>query len=322
MTTILIVDDSAVDRRLIGGIVHTNTSYRVEFASDGNEALEHIELSRPDLVITDLVMPGMDGLELIRQLRERTPQIPAILMTAYGNEDTAAEALEACAASYVPKAQQAERLIETVDSVLARAQADRFPRQANCQLDSLACTYTLGNDPKLIGPVVDQLQQTMSGMNLGDSTDRIRTGVAVEEALRNAMYHGNLEIYGQQLAESRRDYKGRALAELIKSRRQFPTLGDRRVYLDVDITANFARFRIRDEGKGFRHETVPNRLADYFEHGKNRGSMLMRSIMDEVSYNAPGNEVTLTKRPSCDRRNLVRIFATNNRSPSSLAAVG
>jgi CheY-like chemotaxis protein len=132
-TKILIVDDSEVDLRLIGGLLRCNPQYRMELVENGKQALERIASAPPDLVITDLIMPEMNGLELLRLLQDRHPDIPVILMTAYGNETIAVEALEAGAASYVPKARQAELLLETVERVVARVHADRNrSRLAEC----------------------------------------------------------------------------------------------------------------------------------------------------------------------------------------------
>lgn len=103
-TRILVVDDSPVERVLVEGLLCKNPDYTVELAADGREALAAIAANPPDLVVTDLVMPEMDGLELVRTMRSRCPRIPAILMTAYGDESTAVEALEAGAASYVSNA--------------------------------------------------------------------------------------------------------------------------------------------------------------------------------------------------------------------------
>ena len=86
MHTILIVDDSAVERRLAGGLLQASTDYELLYAEDGIEALGLIAESRPSVVVTDLVMPGMDGLELVQAIRNSYPQIPVILMTAFGNE--------------------------------------------------------------------------------------------------------------------------------------------------------------------------------------------------------------------------------------------
>ena len=103
MTTILIVDDSEVDLRITTGLLETNQDYEFRVATNGTEALVRIDSELPDIVLTDLMIPEMDGLELVSKLREEYPLIPVILMTGMGNEEIAAEALQRGAASYVPK---------------------------------------------------------------------------------------------------------------------------------------------------------------------------------------------------------------------------
>ncbi|MBW3542246.1 MAG: response regulator, partial [Planctomycetes bacterium] len=76
MTRILVVDDSAMDRRLAGGLLEKRAGWSVLFAVDGRDALEQIELHIPELVVTDLQMPNMNGLELVAAVREDYPLIP------------------------------------------------------------------------------------------------------------------------------------------------------------------------------------------------------------------------------------------------------
>jgi len=61
------------------------------------------------------------------------------------------------------------------------------------------CAYALDNDPALVPALVDQIQQILAGIGVGDAAERIRVCVAFEEALLNAMYHGNLEISEEEL---------------------------------------------------------------------------------------------------------------------------
>ncbi|HUQ70860.1 MAG TPA: response regulator, partial [Planctomycetaceae bacterium] len=117
MTTVLVVDDSVTDRRLAGGLLTRHPGWDVQYATDGRDALDKIELHVPDLVVTDLNMPELDGLELVRIIRETYPLVPVILMTNQGSEQIAVRALQTGASSYVPKSRLAVDLEDTVQQV-------------------------------------------------------------------------------------------------------------------------------------------------------------------------------------------------------------
>jgi DNA-binding NtrC family response regulator len=195
MPKILVVDDSAVDRRLVGGLLSKELAVEVTFAAEGQDAIVQIAAQNPDLVITDILMPHLDGLGLVAQVRERFPMVPVVLMTSAGSEDLAFQALKCGASSYVPKRLLATELVDTVDRVLVAA------RQKREQARLLECLkfsqqhFELANDVSLISPLIACLQQAASQLCLFDDADRIRLGVALEEALVNAVYHGNLEVH-------------------------------------------------------------------------------------------------------------------------------
>ena len=84
MKTILVVDDEEAIR-LLYQVELREAGYHVELASDGHSALETVQRSRPDLMTIDIKMPGMDGIELLRRVREIHRDLPIIICTAYGN---------------------------------------------------------------------------------------------------------------------------------------------------------------------------------------------------------------------------------------------
>ena len=112
---VLVVDDSPVDRHLVGGLVNSQPGWQVFFSSNGSEALEFLKNSNPDVILTDLFMPDMDGVELVQKIRKDFSKIPIILMTAHGNEELAVRVLRAGAASYVPKKLLANELHATLN---------------------------------------------------------------------------------------------------------------------------------------------------------------------------------------------------------------
>src|SRR5579872_5620402 len=117
--TVLVVDDSLMDRHLAGAIVQKLEGWQAVFAGNGKEALDAMAQQTPDIVLTDMLMPEMDGLELVQAVRTRYPLVPVILMTAHGSEDVAIQALQKGAASYVPKKSLARDLASTLEQILA-----------------------------------------------------------------------------------------------------------------------------------------------------------------------------------------------------------
>jgi CheY-like chemotaxis protein len=299
MSTVLVVDDSAVDRRLAGGILEKMSAVSVDYATNGAEALTKIERSPPDVVITDLQMPEMDGLELTGAIRDSFPLVPVILMTAHGSEEIAVAALARGAASYVPKAKLAQELPETVESVLAVSKADRHNERLGDCLYRTANEFVLDNDSALVFPLVDHCQRLVTKMKLCDETGRIRVGIALEEALLNALYHGNLELSADELRDARSAMvsNGKSNGNMLEERRRKSPYCDRRIHFQVSVSNDEAQFVIRDEGPGFNPANVPDPTDPAnLERESGRGLLLMRSFMDDVTYSPTGNQVTLVKR--------------------------
>ncbi len=283
MARILVVDDTAVDRRLAGGLLESSQGLEVEYAENGKLALEHMEQSPPDLVITDMQMPEMGGLELVSQIRLHYPRIPVVLMTARGSEAVAVEALERGAASYVPKSQLANRLQTTVQDLLSLVRTDRsYTQLIDCQR-RLQFDYELTNDPVLIDALVDLVQQLVGGMELTDETGQLRVGIALREALHNALYHGNLEISNEDVERSREELITGGGGDLVATRRQQAPYKDRSIRVGITIDRQQARFEIEDEGKGFDYASLLTTIdpAESLDERKGRGFVLMLSLMDE-----------------------------------------
>ena len=252
MATILVVDDSAVDRRLVGGLLEKSAVCTVQYAANGVEALARMKEVAPDLIVTDLNMPTMDGLELVKSIRTRHPDVPLVLVTAYGSEALALEALEHGAASYVPKSQLADRLPRTVDEVLAMARSDRGAKQLLTCLVRSEFQFVLDNDPAMIDPLIDLVQQIVAGMGLCDFTGRLQTGIALKEALLNAVFHGNLEISREQIQAVGDRLIGEGDVSLADQRRTQAPFRDRRVYVHVTVSAGRSPLRHPRRGPGVR----------------------------------------------------------------------
>ena len=126
---ILVVDDDHKILRLLR-IELTAQGFQVLMAERGQDALELVERQRPDLVILDIVMPGMDGLEVLKQVRE-TSGVPVILLTAKGTDADKISGLELGADDYLAKPFNPEELTARARAVLRRSQARETPTTGN-----------------------------------------------------------------------------------------------------------------------------------------------------------------------------------------------
>jgi CheY-like chemotaxis protein len=285
---VLVVDDSAVDRQLAGRLIEKQSHLSVGYACDGEEALSIIRDQRPDIVVTDLLMPGMDGLELVRTLRKEHPQLPVVLMTGHGSETVASEALRQGAASYVPKGRLAQDLVSTLHNVLERARTGSRPERLVESLVYCDTGYRLENDPELVTQLVEHVQHSLARMRFCDAGSALQVGSALEAALVNAMFHGNFEL-GTELTPA-------DCTALGKERRHVPPYRDRRIHVRARYSVDEALFVIRDEGRGFDHAAhAPSRRSALIGE-RDRGLTLMHMFMDSVTFNDAGNEVTLIKR--------------------------
>jgi DNA-binding response OmpR family regulator len=116
---VLVVDDDPT----VGDVVRRyleRAGYAVTLAQDGNAALLEYARLAPDLVILDLVMPGLDGFEVARRIRRRSPGVPVIMLTAMGEEQDRIAGLQLGADDYVTKPFSPRELVLRVESVLRR----------------------------------------------------------------------------------------------------------------------------------------------------------------------------------------------------------
>jgi DNA-binding NtrC family response regulator len=116
---ILLVEDDAAARVGFTQLL-ANWGYAVEAATDGEDALAKVPGFRPDIVLTDLVMPRMDGLGLLRALQQEGPGITTVILTAQGTVDTAVEALKQGAYDYLAKPVDFQRLRVLLDKIIER----------------------------------------------------------------------------------------------------------------------------------------------------------------------------------------------------------
>jgi CheY-like chemotaxis protein/anti-sigma regulatory factor (Ser/Thr protein kinase) len=287
----LVVEDSPTQASELRFLLE-DAGFDVEVAADGMAALASLQVGLPDLIVTDMQMPHMDGLALVESVKSKHPTVPVVLITAHGSEEIAARALRYGAASYVPKRDVAHDLAQVVTQIIAIAKPDPSSERVVESLDETRFRFTLANDHSLVAPLVRRLEEVVLEMGLCDRAELIRLGVALREAIVNAIDHGNLELDSELRQDDERIYYG-----LGAERQSQSPYRERKVRLDVSVTRSEATFRVCDEGPGFDPSKLPDPTdpANLCRIG-GRGLLLIRTLMDEVSFNATGNEIVLIKR--------------------------
>jgi CheY-like chemotaxis protein len=291
MSRVLIAEDSPTQAQQLRLLLE-DAGHKVELVRNGVEALAAIERKAPDVVVTDLEMPEMNGLTLVERVRGKYPAIPVILMTAFGSEDIAALALQKGATSYVPKRYLAQDIVSSLNDVLSVAKAARQVENVRDLLTETDYHFAMDNDAVHIPTVIGYLEESITQMRLCDQTGLIRVCVALREALINAMHHGNLEVPSQLKEQHDKGYD-----DMVQQRRNQEPYGDRRVYLTAKISRKQAQFSVRDEGSGYDPANLPDPTdPSNLEKVSGRGLLLIRTFMDHVHHNDAGNEITMVKR--------------------------
>ncbi|HEV8549384.1 MAG TPA: sigma-54 dependent transcriptional regulator [Polyangiaceae bacterium] len=146
---ILVVDDEASARAALAELLR-DEGYEVETAGDGFKALGRLEGFAADLVLTDLNMPGMDGVELLRKLKEGDDELPVVLMTAHGGIETAVGAMRDGAADYLTKPLNTDELFIVLERSIERRRLRREAHELRSQLrERYSFDNIVGSSPEM-----------------------------------------------------------------------------------------------------------------------------------------------------------------------------
>jgi DNA-binding NtrC family response regulator len=146
---ILVVDDEPNARTALAEILK-GEGYAVETAGDGFKALARMAETAPDLVLTDLKMPGLDGVELMKKVKEHEPELPVVVMTAFGAVETAVSAMREGAADYLQKPLNSDELLIVLERALERTKLRRETTELRSQLrERYSFENIVGSSPEM-----------------------------------------------------------------------------------------------------------------------------------------------------------------------------
>ena len=259
---LLIVDDEDMIREVLN-ITLTGNGYKVDEAVNGKSALKLMEKNKYDMVLTDIVMPGMNGLELTQKVVEKYA-IPVIILTAYGTFDYAVEAINCGAFNFVSKPFDNDQLLKIVKKGL-KLPSLKAGQKLIIPYQKHEIEFSIPGDLELIDGITYQIVRTAEASGFSPKESSLSILLTVDELLQNAIEHGN------------------------KNDR------DKKIYISTLFDSEKFEMTIRDEGEGFNTNLIKDKFdPDGMEQHRVRGILLVKHYMSNVEYAAKGNEVTVS----------------------------
>ncbi len=286
---VLIVDDQEVLRNLLAKFM-VKAGFEPIEAPNGKKGVELYKMTRPSVVLSDIMMPEMDGLALLREIKQVDKDAVVILMTGYGNEDILLEALRGGAVNFFKKPFDFTEIIEVVRSVVRhREQIDPTPFYSP-HLTRETKLFEITADDSYVQPIINQIALQVG--SLVPDSEIINLKIGMEEMIKNAAEHGNLGI---TFEEKNKALEAGTFGELLQSKLAQGTNAKKRITVSPELSPDNLTVAIRDEGEGFDWRALPELSAETLLKCNGRGIFLTKIYYDEVRYNNAGNEVTLIK---------------------------
>lgn len=287
MNSILIADDQP-DRA--GALLDRikSDAWTVSIAPSLDAARAAIDAAPVALLLADSALWHKAG--LAQHVSAQHPALPVVVLTE--RDDAAVvQHLQLGAMTFIPRDAGRRRLLETIQSLIDLTGHSPYRDRVRAYLRSAEVELQIGNDPAAIATVVGYFQQLLEDYGLSNSRDRARAGLALSEALSNAIIHGNLEV-----PSDLREVGSDAYYDAIEKRRSAEPYSARGVQVKARISQSTATFVIRDQGPGFDRAALPD-PTDPANLAKpsGRGLLIMQAYMDLVTWNDTGNEVTMVK---------------------------
>ncbi len=257
--SILLVEDNADLRAFVAS--RLGQTYRVSTAVDGLAGLEAIEALRPDLVLSDVMMPRMDGFELCRRVRQRWPALPFVLLTARGELEDLVGGLHLGADDYVTKPFHLAELRARIDALLRLRLAERRAAEGEARLVAIEA---VSEDPARPG-VLDAIRDLArlpgrSHVGRTETTSVPEWMAEVLSPLRDELWTEGVELHlvdrsgGAAVASLDRASMEQAVSALVRNAGQAVAAagtqdGLRHVWLTVEASTDL-RIRVADDGPG------------------------------------------------------------------------
>lgn len=287
--SLLIADDNAERAHALVDRIKSDL-WTVTVAPTAQGAKEALDANPLALVLADASMWHDGGLAAYAS--QKHPALPVIVLTAKGEASPVlVQHLQLGAMTYIPRDAGRRRLVETIQSILEITRRNPYRERVKSLLRWGEVELQVGNDPADIAVIVGYMLRLLEDYGLSNEKERFRVGLALSEALSNAMIHGNLEV-----PSALREEGSDAYYEMMDRQRGIEPFASRIVVVKSRFSEASVNFVIRDQGKGFDRAALPDpEDPESIMKASGRGILLMKAYTDLVTWNEAGNEVTLVK---------------------------
>lgn len=290
-THVVVIDDEAPVRNTVEQFLQIK-KFEVHTAASGAQGIELVREFRPPIVLTDVMMPQMSGIEVLKAIKGINPETIVVIMTGYSTENLVLEAFQYGASNYLKKPFDFKSFSEVLDQVVRIV---RSKQQMRISRSSLLDFHVQGMidisaDPIRAGDAIGGLINEIKPFINSDDIDSLHMGLY--ELVMNSIEHGVFKIGYDLKTQAHED---NTLSKIYQERMNSEQYAGW-IHLSFDITPEESRFTVEDSGDGFDVEALPDPTVEetlLMSHG--RGVMLTRMIADKLEFNDKGNRALLVK---------------------------
>ncbi|HOY67750.1 MAG TPA: response regulator [Candidatus Ozemobacteraceae bacterium] len=290
---ILIVDDEPMLRDIMRELV-TMRGHEAFLAVDGKDALEQFQKEKPDLVISDIVMPRMDGLKFLSEIRAIDQDTLVVMTTGLGKEEFTLEALRLRANDFIKKPIEPSILFPLLDKYAGIVESRSRLNETLNFCTRRSSTMKIGNRMEMIPMIAQRLILDTNEMIPHDQ--RLGLKIALVELIANAIEHGNLNITCEEKQRSMEESLD-GIEKLREERLKNEELARRSVTIEFMMDQESCEWIITDEGHGFDFNALPNPLdPENLAQPNGRGIFLARLNFEQLEFVGKGNVVRVRKQ--------------------------
>jgi DNA-binding response OmpR family regulator len=290
VTNIMLVEDEEINLRLMEGMLG-HLGHRLILARNGREAIKKFNKFLPDIVILDILMPRISGIEVLKEIRSRNTGTIVIMVTASNKEEHAIESLRLGANNYLKKPVHYDDLVPLIHKYNSTIQKRSMEKLVLSKMVSRKFLMEIENDLQIIPKIAQYLANETS--TLFDKDEIVSVNIALLELLVNAFEHGNLGI---SYADKSKAISEKRLDRLYEERLADPAYSRRKIIIDFTLEKDACEWIITDEGDGFQSEEYTTLNEDNRENEHGRGIFISNFHLDELQYIGKGNKVRALKK--------------------------